>query len=113
MARRQIALAEIVSRGPDVATIGMTAGSTAGQTQNNGRLFITLKPRDQRSASASQIINRLRPQLAKVQDAALFLQPAQDINVGGRPTRTLYQYTLQDADRVGSLISGPLKFTRS
>jgi len=102
MARRQMALAEIVSRDPDVATIGMTAGSSAGQTQNNGRLFITLKPRDQRSASASQIINRLRPQLAKVQDAALFLQPAQDINVGGRPTRTLYQYTLQDAD-VGEL----------
>ena len=102
MARRQMALAEIVSRDPDVATIGMTAGSSAGQTQNNGRLFITLKPRDQRSASASQIINRLRPQLAQVQDAALFLQPAQDINVGGRPTRTLYQYTLQDAD-VGEL----------
>jgi multidrug efflux pump subunit AcrB len=80
----------------------MTAGSTGGQTQNNGRLFISLKPRDERSASASQIINRLRPQLAKVQDAALFLQPAQDINVGGRPTRTLYQYTLQDAD-VGEL----------
>src|SRR5258706_463798 len=102
MARRQMALAEIVARDPDVATIGMTAGTTAGQTQNNGRLFITLKPRDQRNASASQIINRLRPQLAKVQDAALFLQPAQDINVGGRPTRTLYQYTLQDAD-VGEL----------
>jgi hydrophobe/amphiphile efflux-1 (HAE1) family protein len=102
MARRQLALAEIVSRDPDVATVGMTAGSTAGQTQNNGRLFITLKPRDQRSASASQIINRLRPQLGQVQDAALFLQPAQDINVGGRPTRTLYQYTLQDAD-VGEL----------
>ncbi|MDB5604128.1 MAG: acriflavin resistance protein, partial [Bradyrhizobium sp.] len=102
MARRQMALAEIVSRDPDVATIGMTAGSMAAQTQNNGRLFITLKPRDQRSASASQIINRLRPQLAQVQDAALFLQPAQDINVGGRPTRTLYQYTLQDAD-VGEL----------
>jgi multidrug efflux pump subunit AcrB len=102
MARRQMALAEIVSRDPDVATVGMTAGSSGGQTQNNGRLFISLKPRDQRSASASQIINRLRPQLAKVQDAALFLQPAQDINVGGRPTRTLYQYTLQDAD-VGEL----------
>jgi multidrug efflux pump subunit AcrB len=59
-------------------------------------LFITLKPRDQRNASATQIINRLRPQLAQVEGAALFLQPAQDINVGGRPTRTLYQFTLQD-----------------
>ncbi len=98
MAQRQLALAEIVSRDPDVATIGMTAGAAGGQTQNNGRLFITLKPREERNASASQIINRLRPQLAQVEGAALFLQPAQDINVGGRPTRTLYQYTLQDAD---------------
>ena len=61
-------------------------------------MFITLKPRDQRTASATQIIDRLRPQLAQVEGAALFLQPAQDINVGGRLTRTLFQYTLQDAD---------------
>src|ERR1700730_4506891 len=102
MERRELALNAIVMADPDVATVGMTAGSNGTQTQNNGRLFITLKPRDQRNASATQIINRLRPQLAKVQDTALFLQPAQDINVGGRPTRTLYQYTLQDAD-VGEL----------
>jgi hydrophobic/amphiphilic exporter-1 (mainly G- bacteria), HAE1 family len=59
-------------------------------------MFITLKPREQRTASAAQIIDRLRPRLAQVQGAALFLQPAQDINIGGRPTRTLYQFTLQD-----------------
>ncbi|HVO13983.1 MAG TPA: efflux RND transporter permease subunit, partial [Alphaproteobacteria bacterium] len=98
MARRQLALAEVVARDPDVATVGMNIGSTGSQTQNNGRLFITLKPRDQREASASQIIDRLRPQLAKVEGAALFLQPAQDINVGGRLARTLYQHTLQDGD---------------
>jgi hydrophobe/amphiphile efflux-1 (HAE1) family protein len=96
MQRRSLALNAIVMADPDVATVGMTAGSNGTQTQNNGRMFITLKPRDQRSASAQQIINRLRPKLAQVQGAALFLQPAQDINVGGRPTRTLYQYTLQD-----------------
>src|SRR6202790_319868 len=65
---QDVSFAEMVSRDPDVATIGMTAGSSAGQTQNNGRLFITLKPRDQRSASASQIITRLRPQLATLQE---------------------------------------------
>jgi multidrug efflux pump subunit AcrB len=81
---------------PDVATVGMTAGATGTQTQNNGRMFITLKPREQRTASAAEIIDRLRPRLAQVQGAALFLQPAQDINIGGRPTRTLYQFTLQD-----------------
>jgi hydrophobe/amphiphile efflux-1 (HAE1) family protein len=98
MSRYQVALANVVMADPDVATVGMNAGATGQQTQNNGRFFITLKPRDQREASAMQIINRLRPQLAKVQGAALFLQPAQDINIGGRPTRTLYQYTLQDPD---------------
>jgi multidrug efflux pump subunit AcrB len=55
-----------------------------------------LKPRDDRNADASQIIDRLRPQLAKVQGAKLFLQPAQDITVGGRISRGQYQYTLQD-----------------
>jgi multidrug efflux pump subunit AcrB len=56
------------------------------------------EPRDQRDVSADQAIRRLRPQLAKVEGAALFLQAAQDINIGGRPTRTQYQYTLQDAN---------------
>ena len=65
---------------------------------NNGFVVIGLKPRDERSASADQIINRLRPQLAKVPGATLFLQAAQDLNIGGRTTRTQYQYTLQDSD---------------
>ena len=98
MKRYQLALSAVVAADPDVATVGMNAGATGQQTQNNGRFFITLKLRDERSASAMQVIDRLRPQLVKVQGAALFLQPAQDINIGGRPTRTLYQYTLQDPD---------------
>ena len=98
MERYQLALSAVVAADPDVATVGMNAGATGQQTQNNGRFFITLKLRDERSASAMQVIDRLRPQLVKVQGAALFLQPAQDINIGGRPTRTLYQYTLQDPD---------------
>ena len=60
--------------------------------------MIGLKPRDERSASADEIINRLRPQLAAVPGATLFMQAAQDLNVGGRTTRTQYQYTLQDSD---------------
>src|ERR1700730_16541706 len=98
MKRYQLALAAVVAADPDVATVGMNGGATGQQTQNNGRVFITLKLRDERSASAMQVIDPLRPQLVKVQGAALFLQPAQDINIGGRPTRTLYQYTLQDPD---------------
>jgi multidrug efflux pump subunit AcrB len=76
----------------------MIVGSTGNQTQNNGRMFISLKPLDERHVSATEIIRRLGPKLATVQGAALFLQPGQDINVGGRPTRTMFQYTLQDAN---------------
>jgi hydrophobe/amphiphile efflux-1 (HAE1) family protein len=98
MSRRQVALGDIVAKDSDVATVGMIVGATGNQTQNNGRMFITLKPLGERKASATEIIRRLGPKLAEVEGAALFLQPAQDINVGGRPSRTLFQYTLQDPD---------------
>src|ERR1700745_3439872 len=95
--RRQRVLADIVLKDPAVATVGMSLGAHGTQTQNK-RLFITLKPRNKRDVSADEVIRRLRPQLAKVEGAALFLQAAQDINIGGRPTRTQYQYSLQDAN---------------
>src|SRR5262249_59867707 len=63
-----------------------------------GRFFIQLKPRSERKFTASQVIDRLRPQLAKVEGAALFLQPSQDITVGGRISRGQFQYTLEDAN---------------
>jgi HAE1 family hydrophobic/amphiphilic exporter-1/multidrug efflux pump len=96
MVRRQHALLDVVSRDPDVAGYGTGLGGT--RPINNGFVVIGLKPRDQRRASADQIINRLRPQLAKVPGATLFLQATQDLNVGGRTTRTQYQYTLQDSN---------------
>ena len=102
MARRQLALAQIVSADPDVASVGMGVGAGAGQSVNNGRMFITLKPRAERTASAFQIIDRLQAKLAGVEGAALFLQAAQDLNVGGRLSRTQFQYTLQDGD-IGEL----------
>ncbi|GLK73578.1 efflux RND transporter permease subunit [Ancylobacter dichloromethanicus] len=98
MVKRQQALGAIVAADPDVATVGMGIGAGAGQTVNNGRMFITLKPRDERKASAFQIIDRLNAKLAHVEGAALFLQAAQDLNVGGRVSRTQFQYTLQDGD---------------
>ena len=81
---------------PDVESYGTGLGGS--RPINNGFVVIGLKPRDERSASADQIINRLRPQLAQVPGATLFLQAAQDLNVGGRTSRTQYQYTLQDSD---------------
>ena len=61
---------------------------------NNGFVVIGLKPRDERKSNADEIITRLRSKLAQVQGATLFLQAAQDLTVGGRTTRTQYQYTL-------------------
>jgi hydrophobe/amphiphile efflux-1 (HAE1) family protein len=98
MSRLQVEIGNVVSSDPDVDNVLMVAGATGIQTQNNGRMFIGLKPLGVRTASATEIIRRLGPKLASVQGAALFLQPAQDINVGARPSRTLFQYTLQDAN---------------
>jgi hydrophobe/amphiphile efflux-1 (HAE1) family protein len=89
------AMAEIIAQDPDVAEVGYSAGSS---TFNSGTFFINLKPRAQRGASADQIIARLRPKLATIEGANLYLQVLQDIKVGGRLGRTQYQYTLQDAD---------------
>ena len=97
MARRQVALGEIVTKDPDVAHVAMSMGGT-GNALNSGRFFITLKPKGQRTATADQIIARLRPQLGKVEGAQLFMQVAQDLTVGGRASRTQYQYTLQGSD---------------
>jgi hydrophobe/amphiphile efflux-1 (HAE1) family protein len=98
MRRLHLELTRVIERDPDVATVGSVFGSNSGSTSNTGRFFIGLKPHDQRNASAVQIVDRLRPQLAKVEGVVLYLQPAQDITVGGRIARGLYQYTLKDAN---------------
>jgi hydrophobic/amphiphilic exporter-1 (mainly G- bacteria), HAE1 family len=97
MARHQQELGAIVLKDPDVDHVAMAVGG-AGNTLNTGRVFITLKPRDQRTASSDEIIARLQPKLAQVEGARLFLQSAQDVRVGGRASRTQYQFTLQGAD---------------
>ena len=74
------------------------AATGGAQTANTGRGFIVLKPRDERELTSSQIIDRLRPQLAKIQGANMYLQPTQDITVGGRIARASFQYTLQDSN---------------
>jgi hydrophobic/amphiphilic exporter-1 (mainly G- bacteria), HAE1 family len=65
---------------------------------NNGFMFIELKPRSARRQSADQVIAELRPKLAQVPGITLYLQSVQDVRMGGRPSRTQYQYTLQDAN---------------
>jgi HAE1 family hydrophobic/amphiphilic exporter-1 len=108
MQRLERVLGEIILHDPDVASFNSQAASTGGngfaQTINTARFTIVLKPRPVRMATASQIINRLRPEIAKVPGANLFLQATQDITVGGRAARGSFQYTLQSAD-VSELIS--------
>jgi HAE1 family hydrophobic/amphiphilic exporter-1/multidrug efflux pump len=100
MTERELALAEIVATDPDIASFAFSVGPTGGGalTPNNGRFWINLKPTSERRASADEIINRLRPQLARVSGITLFMQASQDISVGGRVARTQYQYTLQGSD---------------
>jgi hydrophobe/amphiphile efflux-1 (HAE1) family protein len=98
MKKLQLDLAAVLARDPDIASFGSFFGSGTGNTLNTGRFFIGLKPRDERKSTALQVIARLRPQLAKVEGVNLFLQPSQDITVGGRISRGQFQYTLQDAD---------------
>jgi hydrophobe/amphiphile efflux-1 (HAE1) family protein len=99
MTQRQLALGAMISADPDVDHwSGILGAGSGGQTGNNGRFFITLKPFAERTATAQQVIARLRPRLAQVEGGRLFLQAAQDVRVGGRLSKTLYQYTLQDAD---------------
>ncbi len=97
MKQRQETLGEIVRADPDVASVAMAVGGS-GRAGNNGNMFITLKPRNERTASAQQIIARLRPKLEKVEGARLYMQAAQDVRLGGRPTRTQFEFTLQDAN---------------
>ena len=99
MVQRQQALVDVLLKDPAIESVSNyigPGGPTA--TLNQGRVFIVLKPGNQRDASADQVINRLRPQLAKIQGIALYMQAAQDITIGARLTKTQYQYTLTDAD---------------
>ncbi len=99
MMRLMREMGEVVLKDPDVAALATFTGTTGGaQTANTGRGFIVLKPRDERELTSSQVVDRLRPQLAKIRGATLFMQPTQDITVGGRISRASFQYTLQDVD---------------
>jgi HAE1 family hydrophobic/amphiphilic exporter-1 len=99
MMRLMQQMGDVIMSDPDVAGLGSFTGSSGGaQTANTGRGFIVLKPRDERELSSSQVIDRLRPQLAKIEGANMTLQPTQDITVGGRIARASFQYTLQDSN---------------
>jgi multidrug efflux pump len=101
---------DIVKTDPAVANVvGFTGG--AGTT-NMARLFVALKPLDQRDAQTDQIIARLRPKLAQVPGATLYLQASQDVRVGGRLSNAQYQFTMQ-GDNLADLSAFAPKMLRS
>jgi len=99
MMKKQEELGAIVASDPAVATIAMAIGASGTTAAlNNGRMYITLKPKSERDASAFEVIRRLQPKLDKVEGARLFMQAAQDVRVGSHSTRTQFQYTLESTD---------------
>ena len=88
-------LGAIAKSDPGVDTVLIFTGGGGGTTTNTGRVFISLKPLQERKVSADQIINRLRPKLAAVPGATLYLQAVQDVRIGGRQSAAQYQYTIQ------------------
>jgi hydrophobe/amphiphile efflux-1 (HAE1) family protein len=97
MREKLIQVVSIIKQDPDVEyVIGFTGGGGGGgSTVNTGRMFISLQPFEKRKATANQVIARLRRKLAHIPGAPTFLQPVQDLRVGGRQSNALYQYTLQ------------------
>ncbi|MDQ1831107.1 efflux RND transporter permease subunit [Massilia scottii] len=89
-------LVDIIRRDPAVATVvGFTGGGRAG----GGFMFINLNPVSERSDGGQAVIARLRPQLAKVTGVSMFLNPVQDLRMGGRQSNSTYQYTLKSDNR--------------
>jgi hydrophobe/amphiphile efflux-1 (HAE1) family protein len=90
---------QICQKDPAVEAVFYMAGTYAyNPTEDAARMYMQLKPHEDRDVTAQQVIERLRPQVAKVLGAKFFMQAGQDINVGGRLTKTQFQYTLTDTN---------------
>ncbi|MEP9378109.1 efflux RND transporter permease subunit [Aquabacter sp. CN5-332] len=99
MVERQKEVAAAVRGDPNVAYVVSTAGATgSSRTTNSGRLFVALKPQDERDQSAFQIIQELRKRVSRLPGVKVFFQPVQNINIGGVASKSQYQYTLQSSD---------------
>ena len=99
MSERQQRLAEVVLQDPAVASLSSYIGVDGDNpTLNSGRLLINLKPRAERDVSASQIIERLRPELARIPGIELYLQPVQDLSIEDRVSRTQFQFSMESPD---------------
>ena len=99
MVEHQRKLAKILDKEPDIRTYTSSVGAGgAGGLSNTGRLFIYLKPRHERHKTADEIIRALQPKLSQVPGIRVFLQVPPTIRIGGRLTKSLYQFTMQGPD---------------
>jgi multidrug efflux pump subunit AcrB len=98
MVDRQLAVTDVVGRDPAIGHWVSTIGGLGTNPPNTGYVRIGLKPRGERDAVGDEIIARLREPLAGVPGVNYFMQVPQDLNFGGRSSRTQYQYTLQEVD---------------
>jgi len=104
----------VIAADPAIDTVNGFTGGGRGGASNSARMFISLKPLEQRNASADEIIGRLRPKLARIPGATLYLSAVQDLRVGGRQSNAQYQFTLrsdsvQDLTKYGPRILQQLK----
>src|SRR5689334_6838380 len=108
MKQRMARFVDIIKADPAVANVVAFTGSGGGTTTNTGRMFIALKPLEERKIGADGVIARLRRQLAQVEGASVFLQATQDLRVGGRSGNAQYQYTIQSENLDDLVKWGPL-----
>ncbi|WP_339516929.1 MdtB/MuxB family multidrug efflux RND transporter permease subunit [Pseudomonas sp. RL_15y_Pfl2_60] len=99
MSERQQRLAEVVLKDPAVSSLSSYIGVDGDNpTLNSGRMLINLKPHSERDVTASEVIDRLRPELAKLSGIQLYLQPVQDLSIEDRVSRTQYQFSMESPD---------------
>ena len=99
MSRLQRIASEMISADPDVANVGSFIGAgNLTSTGNQGRVFIALKPADERSSTSMQVIARLRKEFRKIPGLSVFLVPSQDLRTSSRMSKSQFQYTLSDSD---------------
>jgi multidrug efflux pump len=103
-------VSDIIKTDPAVSAVVTSVGGSgpAGAATNSGFVYVALKPLEERRITSSEVINRLRPKLAAVPGAMVFLQAGQDLRIGGRLTNAQYQYTIQ-SENLNDLVKwGPI-----
>ncbi len=103
---------KVVLADPAVDATNAFTGGTFGSTTNTGRMFASLKPLEERNVKVEAIMARLRPKLAKIPGATLYMQPSQDVRIGGRMSGALYQYTMRGDNLADLGVYGPRMLAR-